>query len=356
MTTDFEAYSWKGALQYECMDLHTACALGDYDCVKSHSEKGTNINRLNVGGWSPLMYAAFMGKDTVVNFLLETGVCEVNARGTDGSTALMRAVGSGNESVTYFLLQQKVDLEIVDYSGKTALFYASASSHQNVVKLLLDAGANIEAKNSLTGYTPLLETLQSGSESIVRTLLDYGANLSAVTLNKETARMLASRHSNYMTMLNLIDECTRKSGAPESGPPRSSPGLRSEAGLVIFEQSPAELFDIRTGPSNLGRAPTGLFLEDNEPKSQNIQDFLTSLGYEKFIPLFQKEGVSFERFLGMHEDDLKQIGITAFGPRRKIHLAIMRWHDQPSFKKLSKPEELLHDRTAALKINNGSRP
>ena len=46
-----------------------------------------------------------MGKDNIVNFLLETGICEANARGRDSSTALMRAVGAGNESVTYFLLQ-----------------------------------------------------------------------------------------------------------------------------------------------------------------------------------------------------------------------------------------------------------
>lgn len=50
------------------------------------------------------MYASYVGHDTVVNLLLESGADP--SKGTDfGLTPLMVAAGCGNESVCYFLLQ-----------------------------------------------------------------------------------------------------------------------------------------------------------------------------------------------------------------------------------------------------------
>lgn len=87
------------------LDLHTACAIGAYDYVRTHiSDPKNDINRVNIGGWSPLMYASYVGRDTIVNLLLESGRVNVNEQGSQGETALMLAVGNGHESVAYFLL------------------------------------------------------------------------------------------------------------------------------------------------------------------------------------------------------------------------------------------------------------
>ena len=50
------------------------------------------------------MYAAYVGHDTVVNLLLESGADPSKGTGF-GLTPLMVAAGCGNESVCYFLLQ-----------------------------------------------------------------------------------------------------------------------------------------------------------------------------------------------------------------------------------------------------------
>lgn len=63
-----------------------------------------DLNRKNKGGWTALMYASYIGYDTVVNLLLEAGV-EVNTRNDKGLTPLMLASSCGNESIAYFLLQ-----------------------------------------------------------------------------------------------------------------------------------------------------------------------------------------------------------------------------------------------------------
>ena len=50
------------------------------------------------------MYASYVGHDTIVNLLLDSGV--EASRGTPtGLTPLMVAAGCGNESVCYFLIQ-----------------------------------------------------------------------------------------------------------------------------------------------------------------------------------------------------------------------------------------------------------
>jgi ankyrin repeat protein len=43
-------------------------------------------------------------------------------------------------------LQAGADLELQDQLGWTALFHATYSGHQNMVRFLLDSGANMEAK------------------------------------------------------------------------------------------------------------------------------------------------------------------------------------------------------------------
>ncbi len=63
-----------------------------------------DLNGKNIGGWTPLMYASYIGHDNIANLLLEAGV-NVNASTAKGLTPLMLAASCGNESIAYFLLQ-----------------------------------------------------------------------------------------------------------------------------------------------------------------------------------------------------------------------------------------------------------
>ena len=55
-------------------------------------------------GWTPLMYAAYVGHDTIVNLLLDSDANPSLGTPTN-LTPLMVAAGCGNESVCYFLIQ-----------------------------------------------------------------------------------------------------------------------------------------------------------------------------------------------------------------------------------------------------------
>ena len=67
-------------------------------------DRKVDLNKKNVGGWTPLMYACYIGHDNIVNLLLDAGV-NVNVKNHKGQTPLMLASSCGNESVGYFLVQ-----------------------------------------------------------------------------------------------------------------------------------------------------------------------------------------------------------------------------------------------------------
>uniref|UniRef100_A0A8D2L4M7 Ankyrin repeat and sterile alpha motif domain containing 3 n=1 Tax=Varanus komodoensis TaxID=61221 RepID=A0A8D2L4M7_VARKO len=103
---------WHGVGQRVCqqeldvpLDLHTAASIGQYEVVKEGIQcREIDLNQRNCGGWTPLMYASYIGHDTIVHMLLEAGA-NVNTPTPEGQTPLMLAASCGNESVASFLLQ-----------------------------------------------------------------------------------------------------------------------------------------------------------------------------------------------------------------------------------------------------------
>src|SRR5210317_757594 len=78
----------------------------------------------------------------------------------DGRTMLFRASEEGNLEVVRLLVEGGADLDKADYDGRTPLYVACEKGHLEVVQLLLDAGADIdkEARGGLglgPGGTPL---------------------------------------------------------------------------------------------------------------------------------------------------------------------------------------------------------
>ena len=69
-------------------------------------------------------------------------------------TGLMKASDEGYADVVRLLLDNKADPNIpfkideeYELNGETALFFAARKGHVNIVKLLLDYGAEVDHKN-----------------------------------------------------------------------------------------------------------------------------------------------------------------------------------------------------------------
>jgi ankyrin repeat protein len=66
----------------------------------------------------------------------------VNAQNKQGQTALMKAAQQGNKQMVRLLIDEGADVNEADYTGRTALDWAKSSRKQSVVDVLVQAGAH----------------------------------------------------------------------------------------------------------------------------------------------------------------------------------------------------------------------
>jgi hypothetical protein len=133
-----------------------------------------------------------------VQALLEAGV-DVNCCEPQCRAAVDSAVLPGNEAILKLLLAAGMDPHACDrLDGSTLLMRAVTLGHSEAVRLLLDAGADVDEPN-MYGDTALVEAAAEGNLDMVRLLLDAGATpnlgfpataLEASHGNAEVARLL----------------------------------------------------------------------------------------------------------------------------------------------------------------------
>jgi hypothetical protein len=89
-------------------------------------------------------------------------------------------------------------------SGETPLMRAAARGHEDVVRVLLDAGADACARRT-DGFTPLILAVFFGHEGIVRLLVERGANVSArSSLGTTAARWAEAR--GFASIVKVLRE------------------------------------------------------------------------------------------------------------------------------------------------------
>ena len=82
--------------------------------------------------------------------------------------------------------------------GNTALIYACCGGSEDVVKVLLDHGAEIECHNE-NGHTPLMEAASGGHVEVAKLLLGSGACINSHSNEfKESALTLACYKGNTL--------------------------------------------------------------------------------------------------------------------------------------------------------------
>jgi len=100
-----------------------------------------NINLRNEAGFTPLMQACRMGLTETARQLLLSGA-DINLTNNDGNNALWLACFSGDLATINLLIENNIEINNKNVTGATALIYASSAGKAEVVKQLLDAGAN----------------------------------------------------------------------------------------------------------------------------------------------------------------------------------------------------------------------
>jgi ankyrin repeat protein len=128
---------------------------------------------------TPLHYAAFCGMHDITAFLIAEHTQDVNARGFgQQETPLHVASRRGHAHIAHLLLEHGADANAQDLHKRTPLFVASKIGHVEVARVLLEHGADTEVRD-WRGYNPLLWASETGHTELVSDLLKYGADAKA---------------------------------------------------------------------------------------------------------------------------------------------------------------------------------
>jgi ankyrin repeat protein len=126
-----------------------------------------------------LSYIAQHGNERVLADLLTTGKFMHDSQDKDGQTPLLRAVESGNEATLRLLLENGADIEAKGADEESLLFQAVKAEKEAVTRLLIDKGADIETKDK-GGETPLSWAARHEKETMVHILAERGADMEAI--------------------------------------------------------------------------------------------------------------------------------------------------------------------------------
>jgi uncharacterized protein len=119
-----------------------------------------------------------------------------------GTTLLMTAAANGNVRLVESLLRLRANILKNNKYGESALALAALNGHKEVVRILVDAGARINA----SGWGALHYAVFNGHADIVRYLVGRGGDVNARAPNHHTALMLAARNGYGEIVRFLLTE------------------------------------------------------------------------------------------------------------------------------------------------------
>ncbi|XP_076047557.1 myosin binding subunit isoform X5 [Oratosquilla oratoria] len=183
--------------------LHAACIDDNLDMVEFLVDQGAGVNQGDMEGWTPLHATASCGFNSIAKFLIDRGA-DLSLVNNDGDLAIDIADSDEMEN----LLQEEIDHREIDCdmareqeerkmmedakiwlasgkvedvphykTGANALHVAAAKGYIEVMRMLLQAGANINSQD-FDGWTPLHAAAHWGQRQAVDVLCEHSADMS----------------------------------------------------------------------------------------------------------------------------------------------------------------------------------
>lgn len=164
------AFSLAHAGSYE--DWFRAVKRDDPKAVAELLKRGFDPNALDPSGRPALFIAVQDGALKVADALIAWPGTQVEWRNGKDESPLMIAALKGQKEIVRALIRRDAD---VNKTGWTPLHYAATGGHVEIILILLDENAYIDAA-SPNKTTPLMMAAMYGSTAAVRALIDAGAD------------------------------------------------------------------------------------------------------------------------------------------------------------------------------------
>jgi ankyrin repeat protein len=183
---------------------------------------GADVSLANNYGATPMSLAAEVANTDMLKVLLEAGA-DVDSPNPDGQTALLAVARTGNVAAAKVLLDHSATIDAKEkFGGQTALMWASARRHPEMMQLLISKGADVNARSidrdyqrhvtaegrpkSLDsgGFTPLLYAARENCSACVDVLLKNKADIDLPDPDGVSPLLLAIMNANWDLAKQLI--------------------------------------------------------------------------------------------------------------------------------------------------------
>uniref|UniRef100_A0A672ZF42 Poly [ADP-ribose] polymerase n=1 Tax=Sphaeramia orbicularis TaxID=375764 RepID=A0A672ZF42_9TELE len=341
--------------------LHEAAAKGKYEICKLLLKHGADPTKKNRDGNTPLDLVK--DGDTDIQDLLRGDAAlldaakkgclarvqklcspdNINCRDTQGrnSTPLHLAAGYNNLEVAEYLLEHGADVNAQDKGGLIPLHNAASYGHVDIAALLIKYNTCVNATDKWA-FTPLHEAAQKGRTQLCALLLAHGADPTMKNQEGQTPLDLATADDIRALLIDAmppdaLPSCLKPQATVVSAnvvstgatggvviSPSPSPSCLSAASSIDNLTTPLNDITVAgaTGPAD---GASGSDRKEGETLlDMTINQFLKSLGLEHLRDIFQREQISLDVLADMGHEELKEIGINAYGHRHKLIKGIER--------------------------------
>ncbi|KAK3602016.1 hypothetical protein CHS0354_027019 [Potamilus streckersoni] len=195
------------------MAIHHAAMKGHADIIKMLVDAGSEINCQDKNGWTPLHNAAYWCQVEAVKVLLECG-SDVSIQNKDQRTALHETARSqerrddelGEIARLLIIAGSDINAKSSDLGDAdlTGLIYAAYHNHPDVALAFIEGGCELDAVGT-TMWTALHWAADRGNDEIVYILLEAGADPTVKGMRGELAADRAKSSEVNKLLLNAIN-------------------------------------------------------------------------------------------------------------------------------------------------------
>jgi ankyrin repeat protein len=180
--------------------LHYAGSLAN---VIALLDEGANINYTNEKGLAAIHLAASIGADDIVAELVKRGA-KLDLSNNDLGSPLHCAVITKSKTSVYSLVQGGAPINGRDRLNNTPLILAAQGGRNDIVQILLEAGADVSLGNE-SRLTALRAAVLAKSPALVEKLLNHDISHIAKEKSSQSILHLAAEQADAATMKVLLD-------------------------------------------------------------------------------------------------------------------------------------------------------
>jgi len=252
----------KATNRYGVNALVEAATLGDVAMMEILLKAGADPNAAYGAGETPLMLASRTGNLNAVKLLIDRGANVNNADEFKGYTALMFAATENQPEVARLLIEHGADVNARSQhfqfgalkeasggalmeraeGGMTALQYAAREGNVETGKILVDAGADVNAPEPQHSFTPMLIAIYNGKYDFASLLLDHGAKVNDGSLYLAIELRNMDTYTNHpnppetdrtLTATDIIKTLLARGADPNQVFDKKPPQIQTQGTVVV---------------------------------------------------------------------------------------------------------------------------